>query len=278
MPDSNVMESAVPVPQRLQPLLAELVEACVDQGRVLAAWLGGSLAKGVADDWSDIDLHLVFDNEGESFDVVGWFTAVTPVVLADSIPGLSGAFIFVTPDWVQVDVVLHSSDELQSGDGAQPGLAPRLVLVDKGVAPHDTPAREVVAGAPYLPTDQVRLFLYFMGKVVTMLRRGELVALSGSTAAMRDLLVQLMLAENGIRKEDGPRRLNRYLDDEQLECLRGLPPVGMRGSELREAQQRIAVAYLSRGRALASACGGEWPAALERATKDFWRRELGISI
>jgi hypothetical protein len=260
------------VPPRLRPVLGLLHDACGDDGRIRAAWIGGSLASGLADDWSDIDLHLAV-RDPEEFEPTAWLGGLTPLVLADPIPGVPGGFLFLTPDWVHVDLVVHGTTDLDQGG------RPARVLLDRDHLLREVPATGVGRGEPYYPADQVRQFLYFMGNAVTVLHRGELLALSQGTAVMRDqLLVPLLLAENGIRKQDGAKRLNRYLTSEQLEFLAGLPPISLDASELRAAQRAIAAGYLRRARRLASRCHALWPQELEQAALRLWRRELDLQL
>lgn len=252
--------------------MSNLVEACNEHADVRAAWLGGSLARGIGDDWSDIDLHLAV-TEPDGFDAVAWLSALVPIVMAEHIPGVPGGFIFVTPDWVHVDVIVHAVEGLDQGE------LPARVLLDRDGVVRDVRGGPTTPGEPYFPAEQVRLFLYFMGNAVTVLHRAELAALSHGTAAMRDqLLVPLMLAENGIRKDDGAKRLNRYLTDEQLAVLAALPPVGLDEAGLREGQRALATDYLPRARRLATRCDAVWPVDLERAAVELWHRELGIAL
>lgn len=261
-----------PVPARLSPTLDVVIDACGRDPRIDAAWLGGSVARGIADDWSDLDLHLAVD-DADSFDVPAWITAVVSVVLVDAIPGLQSAWIVLTPDWVHLDVVVHPASEDVASH------LPCLPLKDTRNRLTPTKGEPGVGGEPYFPSQQVRIFLYFMGNAVTVLNRGELIALSQGTATMRDqYLVPLMLAENGIHKSDGAKRLNRYLTDQQRDALAALPPITLAEADLRSAQEAIAIEYLTRAHALALRCGATWPTELEQAARDFWERELGISL
>ena len=89
------------IPARLYDSVAALVAACEEDPAVLAAWVGGSLARDTADDWSDIDLHLLVAEPEEFGDgIAEWFARRMPAVLADEIPGVPGGFVFVTPKWV----------------------------------------------------------------------------------------------------------------------------------------------------------------------------------
>jgi hypothetical protein len=263
------------IPARLRDSLAVLVAACEEDPAVVAAWVGGSLARDTADDWSDIDLHLLV-TEPEDFGagIAEWFTRRMPTVLADEIPGVPGGFIFVTPEWVHIDVIVHGRRDFSQDD------FPVRVLMDPHGLLRDIPASaEQVVGEPYAPQDQIRLYLYFMGVTVTVIHRHEWLALAQGAAGFRDsLLIPLMLAENGVRKTDGAKRLNRHLTAEQIAALQAIPAIGSDPDQLISAHTAIAREYLTRARRLVALLDEPWPAELERASLDFWRRELGISL
>ncbi|MDQ0616864.1 aminoglycoside 6-adenylyltransferase [Arthrobacter globiformis] len=260
------------VPARLRPALLQLLAACSDDGRVRAAWLEGSFARGEADAWSDIDLHLIVE-EPDTFGAVEWLGSLMPLVLADAIPGIARAFICLTPDWVHVDLNLHSlEDELRQG-------TMRQVLVDKDALVASEYAAGVSSAEPFFPGQQAQIFLYLMGSTVTALHRNDLLALSQTTVMMRDgLLIPLMLAENGIVIGTGAKRIARHLTREQQDCLARLPAIGLTETGLREAQRALAAEYLVRARQLADVCHAAWPAELERAAKRLWRHELEIDL
>jgi predicted nucleotidyltransferase len=263
------------VPARLRDPLAALISAIRAEQAIQAAWLGGSLARDTADDWSDIDLHLLVSSpEDFSRGITAWFERAMPTVLADEIPGVVGGHLFVTPDWIHVDVIVHGTHDFEQD------AVPTRVLHDPDGRVRSIPASaEQVVGDPYVPHDQIRLYLYFMGVTVTVIRRGEWVALSEGAAGFRDsLLIPLMLAENGVRKTDGAKRLNRYLTAEQIAALQALPPVGSDPEQLTQAHAAIAREYLTRARRLTASLGEPWPADLEKASLDLWQRELGITI
>jgi predicted nucleotidyltransferase len=112
------------IPGRLRDGLSTLIAACEDDPDILAAWVGGSLARDTADDWSDIDLHLLVAHPEEfGSGIADWFAGTMPVVLADEIPGVSGGFLFMTPDWIHVDVIVHGSQGFSQGEFLAPGPA-----------------------------------------------------------------------------------------------------------------------------------------------------------
>jgi hypothetical protein len=263
------------IPARLRDSAAALMAACEADPSIVAAWVGGSLARDTADGWSDIDLHLLV-SDGVEFGtrIADWFGRAMPAVLADEIPGVAGGFLFVTPDWIHVDVIVHDTE-----DFAQDGFPARVLLDPLGLVREIPASAEQMVGAPYLPHDQVRLYLYFLGVTVTVVRRREWVALAQGAAGFRDsLLIPLMLAENGVRKTDGAKRLNRYLTDEQIAALQAIPPIGSDPEQLLAAHTAIAREYLARGRRLAAALEQPWPSALEQASLALWRRELAIDL
>lgn len=264
-------------PARLLPVLGLLLSGCRSDERIRSAWLEGSFAVGLEDEWSDIDLHLLVDSS-EGFDAVSWLRALTPLVLADAIPGLSDAFICLTPEWVHIDLVVHSlTYELDQRTA-------RRILLDKDnsnvtSAPNAVQLPPPTPAGAWFPRQQVQIFLYFMGTAVASLHRGDIIALAQTTATMRDrLLVQLMLAENGFRTEAASKRLTGQLSEEQVMCLQHLPALALDERRQRQALRAIATVYLTRAQRLATKCRKDWPTDLELATKRLWSEELGVDL
>jgi hypothetical protein len=133
----------------------------------------------------------------------------------------------------------------------------------------------VGGGDPYYPADDVTLFLYLVGNLVVTLRRDELVVAHGGVGALRELLVRLMLAENGVRKTDGQKRLNPYLSPEQRAVLETLPSPTVRAEDIVDACRRIHLEFVRRARALATHTGAAFPVDLLAATDEHLRRSLG---
>jgi hypothetical protein len=76
----------------------------------------------------------------------------------------------------------------------------------------------------------------------------------------RDLrLVPVMLAENGVRKHDGRKRLNRYLTTGQRAFLESLPPLSSTRDSVIRFDQLVAADLTPRGRALADGPGPAGP-------------------
>lgn len=260
------------LPSRLSPVARELAAAARAEPRIEAAWLEGSIAAGTCDEWSDLDVHLLVPDPSE-FDVVEWVSSVAPLAMSDAIPGLSDGFIFVTPEWIQVDIVLHTDAAELDPDAA------RLVMF--AAAQHAIPAprnRSSASADAYFPEDLVLLFLYFVGDAAIGLRRNDLIALARIVAQLREALVALLLAENGMPGSHARKRADCYLNAEQLEQIRRLPPIGLHAAGLTASLETTAEMFVDRARRLASECGAQWPDRFFDATRSFVKDVAGISI
>ena len=248
-----------------------LLTRSADDEHIRAVWLEGSLARGLGDDWSDLDLHLAV-TDLESFAATDWLESQVHLVLSDSIPGVTGAFICLTSDWIHIDLNVHSSQ------GELPPGATRRVLIDRDNRIKETTVAPSSLGQPYFPAQDVQIFLYFLGQSVASVRRDDLIAQLQTTAMLRDrLLVNLLLAENGIRSDTISKRIGGHLSVEQMNCLTSIPAIGLSDRSVRKAQQSIATAYLGRARKLSEACQAPWPTELEEATKELLNRELQMA-
>ncbi len=238
---------------------------------VVAVWLGGSLATGVADVYSDVDLNVAVEDEHLDEWRGSWPTYVEacagPLALAQAIGGdVVGGFA-LTAAWEHVDLVVHARAALR-----QP--APCRVLYDPERLLEERPDA-VPAGHPYYPAEDVTLFLYLLGNLTVTLGRHELVVAHGGVGALRDLLVKVMLAENGVRKGDGQKRLNPHLTSEQRAVLEALPTPAVRAGEILGACRVIRDELVRRARRLAATTGNDFPEELLTATDQHLARHLG---
>lgn len=253
--------------RRLSETLNLLAAACGDDQRVRAAWLKGSFARGEADEWSDIDLHLLIRDQAR-FDPITWLDTKVALVLADEVPGLSTTCIGITPDWVHIDLTTHSSVE----DLATP--AARMTLLDPDRLIPETEEAVRIESGPQLKIRNAQVFLYLMGNSIAAYRRDDYIEHSRIVVALRDdHLLALLVAENGHGRATG-KRLGRLLTAEQHAALAAVPPIGLDGHSLLHAQAAISHEYLQRGKRLAASQQLDWPAPLEQATVQLWRREL----
>jgi predicted nucleotidyltransferase len=250
-----------------------------EDDRILGVYLIGSYGSGEADRFSDVDVHCVVTD-----DSLGWFeqnwadvlrTLAGPTVLADRIPGLVGG-LGITPDWLHVDLVIHP---LASFDRCQYDGVRVLFDRDGTLFPDgDQPRKQGRPGTPYWPRQAVNLFFYFLGNLVTVLGRDERIVASQGIGAVRDQLIALMLAERGVRRTGGAKRLNAYLSTEQRAALEAVPAAGTDPADIIAANQHICREFIRRGTALAQRTGEPWPQEFVDATLSHLRNHFNIDF
>jgi hypothetical protein len=273
------IRAATTAPQ--EALLALATEVLRRDRRVLAAWLVGSFAGGIADPFSDIDVHCcVGDGAIDELRGDGWkevLHEITPTVMATTFPfpGTVGGFA-LTPEWTHIDLAFHARAGLELNP--EGGLRP---LFDRtgGLLPREPVPPAPVQREPYFPADAVDLYFYIFGNLVTVVGRNEPILLNNGVVLLRDsCLVPLLCAERGVHRIGGAKRMRRFLSRGQYELLCSLPAIDGTLDTCIEANLALARIFVPRARALAGRVGASWPADLERATIDHVERGLGIRV
>ncbi len=273
---SYVLDGIADLPQRRMIERARSVVA--DDDRILAAWLVGSFATGEADLYSDVDLHcLITDESVEEFRTTWPETAAEiagPLAFADNLGSLIGGLVLTT-DWWHLDLILHPRSEFDPHDVR--GLRP-LYDATGDLLPADVVPRAPNDGPPHFPVKVVTLFLYFLGNLTVTFGRDELLVAHGGLTALRDLLIELMLAERGVRRVGGNKRLNPFLSDEQRTFLETIPAAATTPADITATARVISREFIRRGKLLAERTGATWPTALEDAAIAHLRRHLAIDF
>jgi predicted nucleotidyltransferase len=248
--------------------------------RVLAVYLIGSYGTDEADRFSDVDVHCVVTDDTVDWFVEHWAevlrTIAGPTVLADRIPGILCGGLGITPDWLHVDLIIHPLAEFDrfQYDGVR-------VLFDRDGTLFPDGDQRPTGGRPdrpYWPEQTVNLFFYFLGNLVTVLGRDERVVANQGVGVLRDQLIALMLAERGVRRTGGAKRLNALLSDEQRATLEAIPPVGTDPADILRANEYIVRDFIRRGTALAERTGNRWPQAFVGATLAHLRHHLAVDF
>lgn len=255
-------------------LVRRATDVLRDDDRVIAAWLAGSFATGEADPWSDVDIHCCVrdDVPGETWrDLLG---KITPTVLATALPPPVAGGYALTPEWVHVDVLLRRRSEF---DPAVHAAGARPLFDREGILAELPPAPPVEVD-PWFPREAVDWFFYMLGNIVTVVGRDDAALAMLGVLTVRDTcLVPLFLAERGIKRRGGVKRLNHWLSAEQRAVLESLPPLVATAESVVDAQLHLARIFIHRGRALAERLGEAWPEELEAATLRHVERGLGIA-
>lgn len=245
--------------------------------RVASLWLSGSLGAGSGDQWSDVDF------------VVGVNPPATPELVADEYRGNLDAIAdvvhsirpfprlisAVARDWSRFDLLFMADDDLARQDGSR--LEP---LFSHPGATHPATGRSADASAPFDVESAVREFLRIIGLGPGVVAREHfLVAIEGMHL-LRNLCLDLMLAESGrSRRESSPKRLETLLTEEQRAVLGALPPLSADRESIERFQAAVWRLFIPRARSFGVLRGVPWPSDFEAATlawvKSSQRLDLG---
>ena len=255
-------------------LLDNLVAALRGVDPVVAVWVDGSLARGVGDEYSDLDLGVAVDDESLD-DVI------------DALPGLvAGAcdavllqcrgrlLNVVTTDWQRADIVVRTRTEVVTG---LPG--PVVIVHDPESLIRVVGQIEPLAVSARLPV-LIEEFFRFVGLLPIVARRDEWVGALTATGAMTGMLVELMQLENGtLRTVGGALRVSERLTDGQRDELASLPPLKPDMQSVASVHIALARLFIPKARRLAAANEVAYPQPLEDAVAQHLRRhgiELGM--
>jgi predicted nucleotidyltransferase len=201
-------------------LLGRAVNYYLDDDRVVGMILGGSLTRGSADSYSDVDLYIVA-RDG-SFDAVFDERDVAALAIGsplfsfdvDPVPGGSRDYIVMYLGPVKLDLMYYRESEVKP----EQKWTDRQVLKDDSGSLGAVISRSAMS-RPDQPEPEVLTELnqrfwtwcwYVFGKIM----RGELwEALDGIHTIRSDALLPLLDWTSG-RPHEGYRRLERKLDSE----------------------------------------------------------------
>lgn len=259
------------LPPAYDPLFHRAVDVLVADERVRAVWLGGSVARGVADAGSDLDLVVaVRDDALESFraDWPRWLGAITPTVLTRLAPTFLHS---VTATCERLDVVIEPVSAVATSP-----VTYRLPVHDPdglaALVPAPPPPRGPdVAVLRATAEEFLRMQAIFPAAVVA--REDWLLGVVGVQDNQRKLY-ELFVEANQPLPVMGVKQWSARLTPAQREVLLALPVPGPDRDELVAALRATQHAWRTDGRAALEAAGGEWPIALDDAVVAYWARVL----
>lgn len=205
-----------------QTVIRRFVAACQHDERVLAAFLGGSYARGAADAYSDLDLYLITNDEAYDHFVAERQAFLrrlgTPLFMRDFTDYGFDLILFTLADGTEGELGLGRAGHFTHIHGG-----PYTVLLDK---------RGVLAGAVFpvaaVPeADQVETlravtgwFWHDLSHFITALGRGRVWAAAGALEDLRRACVNLArLRHDFTAPADGYEKLEQALPVEQLAPL-----------------------------------------------------------
>jgi len=244
-------------------------------GRIRAAWLTGSLGRGDADRYSDVDV-LAAVTEPDRTGLVEHWPAITDAIAPTVHVQWLGSTVVnhITADWLRFDVSFVDPDRLgeRSADGLRPLFDP-AGLTGRFGPPAADPGPDAATVARL-----TREFLRVLGLLPVVLGRSDHVVGASGAGLARTLLIQLMVAETGRADPGGALRLGAVLPAHRLAELAALPPIVATRDAVLAAHLACARLFLPLARTLADRSGAPWPADMLAALRRHLDRELGVRL
>jgi RimJ/RimL family protein N-acetyltransferase/predicted nucleotidyltransferase len=263
-----VVSRAIQPPPHHQAILDRFIAACQADERVVAAFLGGSYARGTADAYSDLDLGLITTDEAYEGFLAEREAFIRrlgePVFLEDF--DLPHNVFFILADGAEGELALGRESQFQHIHGG-----PHRVLLDK---------KGILAGvvfpwrtAPHAEQVETlrRLITWFwhdLSHFITAMGRGQLWWAHGQLEELRLTCINLArLRKNFSAAADGYEKVEQVLPIEQLSPLQAtLCP--LQPSAMLQAARVIVGFYQELAPRLARSHGIAYPEVLERVMMD----------
>jgi len=231
--------------------------------RVGSVTVGGSVGAGTADEWSDLDLHVVATEEGFD-DLVAdwprWLAEITPTVFART-PIAPFVVNAVTNEGLTLDLAISK--------GAPFVFAPPTDYAVGLMA--STRFAELGSALEYAVAEQLR---GLAGPFVSLLQREEHVRHLTGVGHLLGLLTTVFVAELGAPPLG--KHWNDALTGEQRAAVAALPPASATRQGVLGFGLGLAELLVARARPLYPRYDLSWPADLARVTAVRLRTTLGI--
>ena len=232
--------------------------------RVKAVELSGSLARGTADRWSDLDLKIITTPEGyDSFlnDWEIWLARITPTVFARR-PIAPFIINTLTPEGLTLDMAVYSGETPPTLPARYSvGLLSSLQFDNLGDA------------LEYAVEEQIR---GLAGPFITLMQRDEHLRHLTGVPHILGLLTTVFLAETGAPPPT--KQWNRSFSAEQRDTVAALPPVSATREGVLSFGLAVAQLSVTRARPLYPRYDRRWPKDLAQVAADRLEAELGLTV
>jgi hypothetical protein len=261
----------IQLPQHHQIVLNRFVAACQADERVVAAFLGGSYAKGTADAYSDLDLGLIIADEAYGDFLAGREAFIRrlgePIFLQDGQWGGTDLALFIFSDGTEGELAVGSESRF-----THIHVGPYKVLLDKtsclsgavfsGYEPSQAEQVETLRGL--IDWFWHNLLHHFITSIV----RGQLWSAYGALEDLRLTCVNLArLRENFKAEAEGYEKVEQALPVEQLAPLQATF-CPMERAAMLQAALVIVRFYQELAPSLAQAHGLPYPTDLARVMSE----------
>ncbi len=245
--------------------------------RVRALWVSGSLARGDADEASDLD--LIATVRDADFGAVAdtwreWLAAITPTVLARQIPFLQGSFYSLTPGCERFDLVL---ERVSAVPGSR--FYARAVVFDRDGLDAQRPTPPPPPGPDRAKVETaIEEPLRYLSMMPAMLKRGDLLLMQEAWGHLRRRVSELFLEANAPLPTTGVKHWKDKMTPAQYAVLQSLEWPPAERESLIGAHVAVWRVLAEHGRPIAEKVGVTWPDPLERAVRAHLKRELGLDL
>ncbi len=264
-------EQELKQPLHHQIITNRLIEACNADDRVVAAFIGGSYARGKNDAYSDMDFGLIISDETYEYflaDREAFIRLLSEAVFLEDYRGDGADFVFsIFSDGTEVELALGRESHFNHIH-----VGPYKVLLDK---------KGILAGAVFAwnqptETEQIEtlrgMINWFWHDLshhfITPIARGQLWSAFGGLEDMRLTCVNLArLQQNFSAKAEGYEKVEQILSAEQLAPLKESICLMERDAML-QAALIIVRYYQELAPSLAQAHGIPYPTDLARVMSD----------
>lgn len=265
-------QALAPLPEPYRRLYERVRQLCSADHRIRGLWLSGSLARGVADGGSDLDLLVALaDDAYDDFvaDWRSWLDAVTPTLLAKQVPAPILIFTALTPQMCRIDGVFERVSQLPESR-----FRTRITVLDRDGLDGVIPER---VDGPGPDPDKIIGIISEFWRIQAIFpfmineRKDLLVARSGVELSSQ-LLYDVFVETNQPLPPMGVKQFSRRLTGEQRSVLEAIPPCSADRNSLIIADLWVCDAMATHGRAAAERVGAEYPTKLANAVREFLGR------
>ena len=249
----------------LEEVLARFQAECQADLRVAAAFVGGSLATGKADEYSDLDLYLIlFDNEYESFFAAreAFLHQLGAPIFLEDFDGFGfDMVLFIFEDGTKGELAFARAGSFQHiHNGPFRVLIDRLNLL-KGVT---FPIEQVPPEEQRCNLEKsIKSFWRYLYLLTGELGRRRLLTAASYFDGMRRQLLQVCRLSNDFTDAGGHPPIEGLLPQGLAHELKKTY-FRLEHAEMVQAAQQAVSLFQKVARPLAQAQGVPWPEALER--------------
>lgn len=258
-----------------QEYLKAFADKALPDVRVLGTWLEGSFAKGTADRYSDIDIHLlVAEANKETFQhgLESWLSDIQPLVLfKNTFPGQM--MTCITTAGLRVDVWLHTGDTITLERTKVRVLSATEGCIQFKETYRDQESKDVSS----VLKQHFNEFWRVLSILPTVLGREERIAgCMGTTFAVMSL-TEVLIIGSGKQRDRGVKNINAFVSQvlrEEIETALTMQSIDREG--IAKAHLRLTAIMQRYGPDIAKQHGVVYPLALEKAVLNYISRELQI--